>query len=161
MSFFGVLGSLSRMLPGFVQGERMAVQDNWNDLNQYNKVQAGQIQNAYDEAVFNPRLTREYDLAAASNIGTADLSQNYLLNSLNRARQFRQGYRSSYYDDAIGDYANAGRLYGARQTMEYAMMPPNPYMPYYGQAPAYNWGAFDPSAGQQMPGVQNLPSITR
>ena len=50
-NFFGALGAFSRALPGYVQGERMAVQDNWNDLNQYNKVQSGQIQNAWDEAV--------------------------------------------------------------------------------------------------------------
>lgn len=54
MNLLGTISQFGRLLPGYIQGERMAVQDNWNDLNQYNQVQRGQIQNAYDEAVFNP-----------------------------------------------------------------------------------------------------------
>lgn len=67
---FGFLGALGRMLPGYMQGERMAVQDNWNDLNQYNKVQAGQIQNAFDEAAFNPRLSSLMNAAEQTDYQT-------------------------------------------------------------------------------------------
>jgi hypothetical protein len=122
-NFFGALGAFSRALPGYVQGERMAVQDNWNDLNQYNKVQSGQIQNAWDEAVFNPRLTREYDQAAMSNIGVADSTQNYFLNSLNRGRAYRQSYRDAGWDDVLGDMNNMARLGSAYRTSERALFP--------------------------------------
>lgn len=50
------LGSLGRSLPGYVQGQQQAVKDNWQDLSNYNSVQAGQLQNALDESLFNPRL---------------------------------------------------------------------------------------------------------
>ena len=122
-NFFGALGAFSRALPGYVQGERMAVQDNWNDLNQYNKVQSGQIQNAWDEAVFNPRLTREYDQAAMSNIGVADSTQNYFLNSLNRGRAYRQSYRDAGWDDVLSDMNNMARLGSAYRTSERALFP--------------------------------------
>lgn len=55
-NLFGAIGALGRLLPGYVQGERQAVQDNWNDLNQYNQVQQGQFQNAYAEATFDPAV---------------------------------------------------------------------------------------------------------
>ena len=55
LNLFGAIATgLGRMLPGYLNGYRMAIQDNWNDLNQYNKVQQGQIQNAWSEAAFNP-----------------------------------------------------------------------------------------------------------
>ncbi len=50
------LGSLGKALPGYVQGQQQAVKDNWQDLSNYNSVQAGQLQNALDESLFNPRL---------------------------------------------------------------------------------------------------------
>ena len=111
-NFFGALGAFSRALPGYVQGERMAVQDNWNDLNQYNKVQSGQIQNAW-----------EYDQAAMSNIGVADSTQNYFLNSLNRGRAYRQSYRDAGWDDVLGDMNNMARLGSAYRTSERALFP--------------------------------------
>lgn len=55
---FSFLGSLASLLPGYVQGQRMANQDNWNDLNQYNKVQEGQLANAFLEATWTPRVNQ-------------------------------------------------------------------------------------------------------
>lgn len=52
-----IFGAFGRLLPGYIQGERAAIKDNWNDLNQYNKVQAGQFQNAFDAATFNDRVS--------------------------------------------------------------------------------------------------------
>ncbi len=64
MSFLGGLfQSFGRLLPGYMQGERQAVQDNWNDLNQYNKVQAGQLQNMFDENAMKHRLNILQDRA--------------------------------------------------------------------------------------------------
>lgn len=68
MSFLGGLfQSFGRLLPGYMQGERQAVQDNWNDLNQYNKVQAGQLQNMFDENAMRDRLQMLKDNAIINN----------------------------------------------------------------------------------------------
>lgn len=50
------LGSLASLLPGYVQGQRTANQDNWQDLMNYNQVQSGQLSNAFTEATWQPRL---------------------------------------------------------------------------------------------------------
>ena len=68
MSFLGGLfQSFGRLLPGYMQGERQAVQDNWNDLNQYNKAQAGQLQNMFDENAMRDRLQMLKDNAIINN----------------------------------------------------------------------------------------------
>ena len=67
MSFLGALGMVGRLLPGYMQGERQAIQDNWNDLNQYNKVQAGQLQNMFDENVMPDRMNMVKDNAMINN----------------------------------------------------------------------------------------------
>lgn len=66
---FSFLGSLDNLLPGYIEGQRQAVKDNWYDLNQYNQVQAGQIQNAFDEATFSDRVH-----LANQNAAMGDLS---------------------------------------------------------------------------------------
>ena len=58
---------VGRLLPGYMQGERQAIQDNWNDLNQYNKVQAGQLQNMFDENAMRDRLQMLKDNAIINN----------------------------------------------------------------------------------------------
>ena len=68
MSFLGGLfQSFGRLLPGYMQGERQAIADNWNDLNQYNKVQAGQLQNMFDENVMPDRMQMAKDNAIINN----------------------------------------------------------------------------------------------
>ena len=67
MSFLGALGAVGRLLPGYMQGERQAIQDNWTDLNQYNKVQAGQLQNMFDENAMRDRLQMLRDNAMTNN----------------------------------------------------------------------------------------------
>lgn len=49
LNIFGALGHVARLLPNYVEGQRQAVQDNWRDLQQYNQVQAGQLQNMATE----------------------------------------------------------------------------------------------------------------
>ena len=67
MSFLGALGAVGRLLPGYMQGERQAIQDNWNDLNQYNKAQAGQLQNMFDENAMRDRLQLLKDNVITNN----------------------------------------------------------------------------------------------
>lgn len=54
--FGSLFAAVGRALPGYVEGHRAAVKDNWNDLNQYNQVQAGQFDNAWTEATWEDRL---------------------------------------------------------------------------------------------------------
>lgn len=68
MSFLGALGAVGKLLPGYMQGERQAIQDNWNDLNQYNKAQAGQLQNMFDENAMRDRLNMMHDAAIERGI---------------------------------------------------------------------------------------------
>lgn len=53
---FSFLGSLASLLPGYIQGQRMANQDNWQDLMNYNTVKEGQLGNLFNMATWQPRL---------------------------------------------------------------------------------------------------------
>lgn len=75
-----IFGAFGRLLPGYMQGEQQAIKDNWYDLNQYNQVQAGQIQNAWDEATFNPRLTMVQHAVDMSDMGVQNAGMDYLVN---------------------------------------------------------------------------------
>lgn len=63
---FSFLGGLASLLPNYIQGQRMANQDNWQDLMNYNNVQAGQMSNAFTEATWQPRLNMAWNSAANS-----------------------------------------------------------------------------------------------
>lgn len=97
MDFGNLFAAIGRALPGFVEGERMAVQDNWEDLNQYNKVQAGQLENAFTEQTFNPRMQIVYDAARNSGLGVLNnrmtTAQNWMLHPALMARNY---YASLY-----------------------------------------------------------------
>lgn len=81
MNFFGVLGQLGRLLPGYLEGERAAIKDNWQDLQNYNNVQHGQLQNAFDISTWNPQVTREY-LSTGMLQNAAQLSSKNLFDTL-------------------------------------------------------------------------------
>lgn len=78
-NIFGAIGQLGRILPGYTDGYRSAISDNWNDLNQYNQVQNGQIGNAFMEATFNPRVNMQYHQAAMSGMGVEQAARNNAL----------------------------------------------------------------------------------
>lgn len=63
MNLFGALGAAARLFPGYIQGERQANADNWSDLKNYNAVQAGQLQNMFDENAMKHRLNILQDRA--------------------------------------------------------------------------------------------------
>lgn len=67
MNFLGALGAVGRLLPGYIKGEQQANADNWNDLLNYNKVQAGQLQNMFDENAMRHRLNMVEDAARIQN----------------------------------------------------------------------------------------------
>lgn len=66
--FGSLFTALGRALPGFVEGERLANQDNWKDLENYNNVQRGQLENAWTEATWDPRLYNTWANAASNDI---------------------------------------------------------------------------------------------
>lgn len=66
LSLGGIFGALGRMLPGYIEGREQAIKSNWNDLNQYNQVQAGQIQNAFNELTFPQAFNMYMDRAGIS-----------------------------------------------------------------------------------------------
>lgn len=65
---FSFLGGLAGLLPGYLNGQRMAVRDNWQDLMNYNQTQAGQLSNMFTEATWQPRIDRFTDDALNSRI---------------------------------------------------------------------------------------------
>ena len=55
----------------YMEGVETARKANWDDLNQYNNVQEGQLSNAYNMATFSPRVNKAYeetDAAALANL---------------------------------------------------------------------------------------------
>lgn len=109
-NFFGALGALGRLLPGYVQGERQAVQDNWQDLSNYNQVQAGQIQNAFDEALFNPRVSQGYDAANNSRLGVYNNELQLLLNQQAYPAAAANAAITGYYQPYLSWANNMGQL---------------------------------------------------
>ena len=63
------LASAARLIPGYMNGDRLANKDNWSDLTNYNTVQKGQISNLFDIATFEDDVTRAQAAAANSVMG--------------------------------------------------------------------------------------------
>lgn len=87
MSFLGALGS---MLPGYIKGRQQAIQDNWNDLFSYNKAQAGQLQNMFDENAMQDRLNMMRDAAKERGIQREAMSWDLLAKVLGFPRYAAQ-----------------------------------------------------------------------
>lgn len=71
------LGAIASLLPGYVQGRRQAISDNWQDLQNYNNIQAGQLSNAFTSATFEPRLDMFVDNVRRNNL----LLRNDIMNT--------------------------------------------------------------------------------
>lgn len=56
---FNFLGGLSSLLPGYVEGREKAIRSNFQDMNDYNQVQQGQVSNLYDIATFRNNVERD------------------------------------------------------------------------------------------------------
>ena len=76
-SFGSLFSAIGRLLPGFVEGERLAIRDNWNDLNQYNQVQQGQMDNAFQFATFEPRLNNVWYQSAVNELNARRHGMDY------------------------------------------------------------------------------------
>lgn len=76
---FSFLGGLASLLPGYIQGQRMANQDNWQDLMNYNQVQSGQLANAFTEGTWQDRLNMFHNERANSDYNRLGNLQDYIL----------------------------------------------------------------------------------
>lgn len=76
-SFGSLFSAIGRVLPGFYEGERQAIQDNWKDLENYNNVQSGQLDNAFKYATFEPRLNNVWYNAAVNELNARRNRMDY------------------------------------------------------------------------------------
>lgn len=125
MAFLGSLGSvvgaLGSLLPGYMQGERQAVQDNWADLNYYNKAQAGQLQNMYDERVMNDRINMAHDNALMQSNVRANSDLNLFNNYLYEPYTIRRAQWDTAYADQLNNARIGLTLAGANMAMSNPM----------------------------------------
>lgn len=91
-SFFGSLGSL---LPGYIQGQRLANQDNWQDLMNYNNVQRGQLSNLFTEATWQPRMNMFYENALRNNLQMQSDKLDFQQKAMLQPWQLAQAYALS------------------------------------------------------------------
>lgn len=106
-NFGSLFGAVGRALPGFIEGERAAIQDNWRDLNQYNQVQAGQLENAWTEATWDPRYMNVWNQATNNDIMTQasamELANRAAAQPGMQARAWRfSDYAPTIYDGLYG-----------------------------------------------------------
>ncbi len=60
IDYLTALSALGRLLPGYLEGERLAMSDNWRDANQYNQVLTGQMQNDLSAATYADKVRQSY-----------------------------------------------------------------------------------------------------
>lgn len=85
------LGTLSSLLPGYIQGRRQAIADNWQDLQNYNNIQMGQLANAFTEATWQPRMDMMGDAARNSALRTINNGMNTMIHGAYLPGQLMQG----------------------------------------------------------------------
>lgn len=94
----------------YIEGKETARKANWNDLNNYNQVQKGQLDNLEKLFTFSPRVNREYEstdaLALANIFKEADFQNALLRSAYQTANTQRQaqgiGLRSGRAGAAVG-----------------------------------------------------------
>lgn len=86
----------------YLAGKEQARAANWDDMNQYNQVQAGQLRNAYDLATFSPKVDNQYTQAEMAKLNLMfgyDTYDNNLFDSWanTMGNAFRLGNNSMQY----------------------------------------------------------------
>ena len=116
MAFLGnlgsVVGALGSLLPGYMQGERQAVQDN---------CQAGQLQNMYDERVMNDRINMAHDNALMQSNVRANSDLNLFNNYLYEPYTIRRAQWDTAYADQLNNARIGLTLTGANMAMSNPM----------------------------------------
>lgn len=100
---FSFLGGLANLLPGYVQGQRQAVQDNWQDLMNYNQTQSGQLSNMFTEATWQPRIDMFRNAATDSALQTYGHILDARIKSILQPYQELQAGAYTYYAPPLAD----------------------------------------------------------
>ena len=69
------------LFTSYINGRRQAVADNWQDLSNYNQIAAGQLNNAFNMATFDPRVRiaeSEAQLGEQNNALGGAMTDQYL-----------------------------------------------------------------------------------
>lgn len=97
------LGAISSLLPGYIQGRRQAIADNWQDLQNYNNIQQGQLSNAFTKVTWQPRLNAFVDNVRLNNLRLLNGYMGTALQAVNFPRQVMQGQLGNMYGPAIDE----------------------------------------------------------
>jgi len=97
-SFGSFLGQVGRVLPGYVEGYRNAVSDNWNDMKNYNEVHQGQRENLLNDMLVPYDFRRE-----VAQSGDAEL--RHYVNALNTDLHRRMFPGNAAMADAFSGFA--------------------------------------------------------
>lgn len=152
---------------GYLRGRQAAIADNWTDLNQFNQVLGGQMQNAYNQQVMADRARISNAAANISDMNQAvtgatadqqlDLIQQQKLQKLNEAKA-RLDKAQLDYQTALAEYNQQNldpKIAGQRaQTINSYINP----QPTKAQAQAQN-GTTTPQNGATNGSVLNLPKM--
>lgn len=154
---------------GYLRGRQAAIADNWTDLNQFNQVLGGQMQNAYNQQVMADRARISNASANLSDMNQAvtgatadqqlDLMQQQKLQKLNEAKA-RLDKAQLDYQTALAEYNQQNldpKVAGQRAQTINSYINPQPTQA-QAQAQAQN-GTTTPQNGATNGSVLNLPKM--
>ena len=151
---------------GYLRGRQAAIADNWTDLNQFNQVLGGQMQNAFNQQVMADRARISNASANLSDMNQAvtgatadqqlDLIQQQKLQKLNEAKA-RLDKAQLDYQTALAEY-NQQNLGQRAQTINSYTNPQPTQAQAQAQAQAQN-GTTTPQNGATNGSVLNLPKM--
>ena len=156
---------------GYLRGRQAAIADNWTDLNQFNHVLGGQMQNAFNQQVMADRARISNASANLSDMNQAvtgatadqqlDLIQQQKLQKLNEAKA-RLDKAQLDYQTALAEYNQQNldpKVAGQRaQTINSYTNPQPTQAQAQAQAQAQN-GTTTPQNGATNGSVLNLPKM--
>lgn len=154
---------------GYLRGRQAAIADNWTDLNQFNQVLGGQMQNAFNQQVMADRARISNASANLSDMNQAvtgatadqqlDLIQQQKLQKLNEAKA-RLDKAQHDYQTALAEYNQQNldpNVAGQRAQTINSYINPQPVQA-QAQAQAQN-GTATPQNGATNGSVLNLPNM--
>ena len=107
MAFFdGFFSSLGQLLPGYTEGRQEAIEDNWNDMNQFNQVLAGQTENAFNLETFDERARMMRDAAERSYYGALNDAMTLQLNQAYQPMRMTYATMASRYAPETAAFIN-------------------------------------------------------
>lgn len=110
MNIGSLLGAMASLLPNYIQGRQHAIRDNWQDLKNYNDVQAGQFANAFTEETWWPRVQMFYDQSARSGLGVLNDAMATGVRSAWFPTQVYQGAVSGMYAPYLAHQNYMGQM---------------------------------------------------